>query len=58
MDAHSVLRREKVKKEDDYFLILSRILHTSIEDILVVDGDIALWIFIDIIIKECYGRCS
>ncbi|MBS5065491.1 MAG: helix-turn-helix transcriptional regulator [Hungatella hathewayi] len=42
----------------DNFLILSRILHTSIEDILVVDGDIALWIFIDIIIKECYGRCS
>ena len=28
----------------DNFLILSRVLHTSIEDILVVDGDIAvLW---------------
>ena len=26
----------------DNFLILSRILHTSIEDILVVDGDIAV----------------
>lgn len=26
----------------DNFLILSRILHTSIEDILVVDGDIVL----------------
>ena len=27
----------------DNFLILSRILHTSIEDILVVDGDIAVF---------------
>ncbi len=28
----------------DNFLILSRVLHTSIEDILVIDGDIAvLW---------------
>lgn len=28
----------------DNFLILSRILHTSIEDILVVDGDFAFYI--------------
>lgn len=28
----------------DNFIILSRLLHTSIEDILVIDGDIArLW---------------
>lgn len=27
----------------DNFVILSRILHTSIEDILVVDGDIVIW---------------
>ena len=26
----------------DNFIILSRLLHTSIEDILVIDGDIAL----------------
>ena len=31
----------------DNFIILSRLLHTSIEDILVVDGDIVrLWHFI------------
>lgn len=31
----------------DNFIILSRLLHTSIEDILVVDGDIVrLWDFI------------
>ena len=31
----------------DNFVILSRLLHTSIEDILVVDGDVVrLWVFI------------
>ena len=30
----------------DNFIILSRLLHTSIEDILVVDGDIARFFFI------------
>lgn len=30
----------------DNFIILSRLLHTNIEDILVVDGDIVrLWVF-------------
>lgn len=32
----------------DNFIILSRLLHTSIEDILVVDGDVArLWGFLN-----------
>ena len=31
----------------DNFVILSRLLHTTIEDILVVDGDVVrLWVFI------------
>lgn len=31
----------------DNFIILSRLLHTSIEDILVIDGDIFLTIFLE-----------
>ena len=32
----------------DNFVILSRLLHTSIEDILVIDGDIVrLWFFLN-----------
>lgn len=32
----------------DNFVILSRLLHTSIDDILVVDGDIVrLWVFLN-----------
>ena len=27
----------------DNFLILSRVLHTNIEDILVIDGDVAIY---------------
>lgn len=37
----------------DNFIILSRLLHTSIEDILVIDGDISYYIgnFISYVIK-------
>ena len=36
----------KVLPSLDNFVILSRLLHTSIEDILVVDGDVVrLWGF-------------
>ena len=37
----------------DNFVILSRLLHTSIEDILVIDGDISYYIgnFISYVIK-------
>ena len=40
----------------DNFIILSRLLHTSIEDILVIDGDIVrLWGY-DYICLECYSK--
>ena len=37
----------------DNFIILSRLLHTTIEDILVIDGDISYYIgnFISYVIK-------
>ena len=37
----------------DNFIILSRLLHTSIEDILVIDGDISYYVgnFISYVIK-------
>lgn len=43
----------------DNFIILSRLLHTSIEDILVIDGDISYYIgnFIFYVIKAS-GRIA
>ena len=43
----------------DNFIILSRLLHTSIEDILVIDGDISYYIgnFIFYVIKAS-GGCA
>ena len=46
----------------DNFIILSRLLHTTIEDILVIDGDIPrLWGILnrrlnDSLCRECYNR--
>ena len=45
----------------DNFIILSRLLHTSIEDILVIDGDISHYIgnFISYVIKaSCRMRTA
>ena len=39
----------------DNFIILSRILHTSIEDILVIDGDISrLWELLNLRFNDIY----
>ena len=46
----------------DNFIILSRLLHTTIEDILVIDGDIPrLWVILnrrlnDSHCRVCYNR--
>ena len=39
----------------DNFLILSKVLHTSIEDILVVDGDIVVFIRRRYAYEKCMG---
>ena len=39
----------------DNFLILSKVLHTSIEDILVVDGDIVIFIRRRYAYEKCMG---
>lgn len=39
----------------DNFLILSKVLHTSIEDILVIDGDIVVFGGKAVHIEKCMG---